>query len=863
MRTVIAMLALLFCSVAAAKEVSFTARPTAVKAGDTIKISFRVSAPTDVAVYVENSKGEVVRHLAAGVLGRSPPAPLKPNSLEQSVAWDGKDDRGKSATAGPFKVRVGLTLQPRFDRVIGFNPAAISSVRAIAVGPKGEVFVFFCFARLHPADNSMACSVFSREGKYLRTIMPYPANLPDEKLKGLKRIELEHGVKVPFLYQGETRSLVPGAGENENHDAVATADGRVAFVGRLEYTRYAQPGPIHLVVLNSDGSVPPDGPLKTRIFDRGVSATLAMSPDEKTLYASDVRTSKGHYGVPVNVVYRFGWQDAEAQPFLGGKRSAGDAAHRGSPRTADTGISDHRSQACTEVSKSALNDPKGICTDREGNLFIADKGNNRIAVFKPDGSFLGELKTTRPERVSVHRKTGVVYVLGGGNINEVLKFRSWRDEQPAARTTIPSFKHDGYRVSMAMDDSADPAVLWIGGHAGYYAHYDLLRIEDRGEAFGQAVDITRLPENKGCGAGPVSDVNLDRRREIVYVDRGPRYDGRTGKCDDVTVPIPRMSYKEGAVIACGLDDYIYLHSSGRQLGVYRFDREIKPAPFTGSDSNYIHNPGTLRIRSRGLTADPQGNVFVLWQKPKDQQSPGDAPDANALALYGPDGKARNLKLIDAEIRSLNSVRVDYQGNIYLLLGLRPGKDALPPGLKGKVPEGAKDPDAVLGVNYYPYIYGSIAKFGPEGGLIRQGCGGVECNYNVGLITEVKGAQWIVPGASNVPSWRTGKPYIKPDICLCESPRMDVDGFGRSFFPDAGRFRVGVLDTGGNPICTFGTYGNQDSAGPGSLVPVPEIPFCWVQAVAVGDEAAYVGDRLNRRVVRVKLSYAAEAACDIQ
>ena len=40
------------------------------------------------------------------------------------------------------------------------------------------------------------------------------------------------------------------------------------------------------------------------------------------------------------------------------------------------------------------------------------------------------------------------------------------------------------------------------------------------------------------------------------------------------------------------------------------------------------------------------------------------------------------------------------------------------------------------------------------------------------------------------------------------------------------------------------------------MPVPEIPLCWVQAVAVGDEAAYVGDRLNRRVVRVKLGYAA-------
>ena len=66
----------------------------------------------------------------------------------------------------------------------------------------------------------------------------------------------------------------------------------------------------------------------------------------------------------------------------------------------------------------------------------------------------------------------------------------------------------------------------------------------------------------------------------------------------------------------------------------------------------------------------------------------------------------------------------------------------------------------------------------------------------------------------------------------------------------------MLETNGNEVCTFGSYGNQDSAGPGSLVPAPEIPLCWVQAIAVGDEAAYVGDRLNQRVARVKLGYSA-------
>ena len=116
---------------------------------------------------------------------------------------------------------------------------------------------------------------------------------------------------------------------------------------------------------------------------------------------------------------------------------------------------------------------------------------------------------------------------------------------------------------------------------------------------------------------------------------------------------------------------------------------------------------------------------------------------------------------------------------------------------------------------------------------------------------MKGAKWIFPGASNVPSWRTKG---TPDICLCESSRFDVDGFGRSFFPDAGLFRVGMIDTNGNEIGWFGSYGNPDASA-------PEI-FWWPHAVAVGDDAVFVADRLNRRVARLKLGHQAEAVCPV-
>lgn len=812
----------------------FTSKPVVTKTANGAKIDFAVSQETDVAVYIENNAGKVVRHLVAGQLGKNPPAPLKAGSLQQSLEWDGKNDLGQPAGNGPFKVRVGLGLKPVFDKMIGFNAAAITSVRSLAVNTKGDVFVFYCFSGLHPGDASMGCSVFDRNGNYLRTIMPYPANLPEDKLKGIKRIELENGSKVPFLYQGETRSLIPGAGDNQVHNAIATKDGKIAFVGRLEYERYDQPGPLHLVVLNDDGSIPDNGPLQALIFNRGLSATLALSPDEKTIYASDVRMPGGAYGKPQNLIYKFTWDDKEAQVLI-----AADAKD-----------------------DAKLDDPKGICTDKDGNLIIADKGNSRIARFKPDGTFIDAIKFEKPERVSINSKTGAIYVLSGANLNLVSKLKSWQDPQVVAKQEIPFFKNPGYRVCMAMDDQSANPVLWFGTHASRWAKYTLLRIEDRGDSFGEAVDIANLPQNQVAGGDPIADLSVDRENEGVYVNHGPRYNARTGKVEPFSIDIPKTAGGSGATMVFGLDGHVYA-----QIGkdvfpgvnrIYKFDCAGKPVPYTNIKDNYIERVGLMRLRARGLTADSNGKLYVILQKTEEDKVEGDHKDASLLAVIGPDGKLINNKLIDSEIRSLNSVRVDYQGNVYLLLGLRAGQDKIPVGLKGKIPETDTDPDAVLGKNYYPLMYGSIAKFGPEGGQIRTGIGGVVCNYNYNFTTEVKGAQWLVSEASNVPSWRTGTKSLRPDICLCESPRFDVDGFGRSFYPDALRFRVGVLDTAGNTICTFGSYGNQDSYGTNSPVPTPEIPLAWVQAVAVSDEAAYVGDRLNKRVVRVKLGYTTEA-----
>jgi hypothetical protein len=155
---------------------AFTAKPTAARDGGKVKISFAVDRETDVAVFIEDGAGKIVRHLVAGVLGQKAPEPLKPG-LAQSVDWDGNDDDGKPAGGGPFKVRVGLGLQASWGGTVfsqKTGPNHIGDILGMAAGRDGRIYVMDeRSAWLYwPA---YAVHVFRRDGSYEKTIKPFPS----------------------------------------------------------------------------------------------------------------------------------------------------------------------------------------------------------------------------------------------------------------------------------------------------------------------------------------------------------------------------------------------------------------------------------------------------------------------------------------------------------------------------------------------------------------------------------------------------------------------------------------------------------------------------------------------------------------
>jgi HEAT repeat protein len=195
-----------------------------------------------------------------------------------------------------------------------------------------------------------------------------------------------------------------------------------------------------------------------------------------------------------------------------------------------------------------------------------------------------------------------------------------------------------------------------------------------------------------------------------------------------------------------------------------------------------------------------------------------------------------------------------------------------------VPRGHKPPPGFENDPGYRTCTGSIVKFEAEGGAV--------INLNPknpkppedrdGIILERRAVRG--PGLTYGGATRAGLAFAENalavypglgclgggygDGCPCRQPMFTVDGWGRIFYPSAFTCSVRVVDNSGNEILSFGQYGNADSGGPGSRIPVPPVPLAWPEAVSASYKAIYVSDPGNWRVVRMLKKYGAEASAPV-
>lgn len=483
-----------------------------------------------------------------------------------------------------------------------------------------------------------------------------------------------------------------------------------------------------------------------------------------------------------------------------------------------------------------------MALDGKGNLLVSDPANNRVVVISEQtGKQVGAFAVQDPDCVGADPKSGAVYVtrrLDKGR-GELVRFKGWKEPTATARVELGRNSNPQMAWLMAVDSGGERPIVWLGSYSS-----GLLRVEDPGPDATAFATPQRIGSNR-LAAADFNDISVDRLHNEVYFRLTKfgywRFSEASGKLE-------RYNFKThgsfSQQLVPGFDEAIYVHGYPRWLG--RFDRDGKPTPGAGAESHIRFAVTDMYVNiGHQLAAAWDGSVCALINA-----DPKRPRFRRTLGWYGPDGTITRWGPLWQVSEVAVGPKFDPQGNIYIAEQVRP---------KGWV-----SPD---GLEQSAYLYGSIVKFSPKGGRIEfkeqlypegvkpalaPDLAAVDADYifrfdhDKLLPVKVTGAEWIAPGVS----------HIEHASCTCESIRFDVDGYGRVFYPDLCRFRVGVLDTNGNAIAQFGGYGNADSKG-------PDIALAWLVGVGVTDDYAYMGDVLNRRLVRAKLTYQAEASCQIK
>ncbi len=745
-------------------------KPPALAAGPEVKassaaaeIAFEANTRTDVAVWIEDGKGERVRHLAAGMLGPNAPAPLKKNTLKQSVSWDYKDDFGRKVPAGSYKARVGVGSKAALDKEIGRNESP-NQINAIAADDKGFVYSYEGIR-----DQWSRIMKYDRNGKFVSMLLPPPADVPVEKLKGLNIIDYGPDGQVRFGGR-ELAETLPSIEQPFPQSLLINSKGQLIFAGS-EY----QGGPGRFYKINADGSLPEDfvGPylkdINWLIWYNAWAKRFhfALDPlDENIIYLSGLKeqhrldNSGSESNLELdektpgrltfyNAICRVRWgQDAPLETFIG-KRNVSGAAASDKP--------------------GEFNDPQGIAFDKDNNLWVCDRRNNRIQIFNHDGKFLRQIAHAGPYEVRISKKTGEAYVLGASSTNFIrhakgadkptthlkavilTKYAAGANPKVLAQTRLLGMERKkgyydsvdldawgfwNYWWTMALDESGDKPCLWVvwgagdinPGHGiGSDSAKSLARVRDLGDKFGEPEVLIgkEAPQPRyRIAAGWESDI-ICAGHEWYDANSGRYLGTRKGGKEVAATRDGRWVIREG---------YDFEH-----MAVY--PESWARDPSVQALTNWPLVPGSLtRAGERGFYVAPNSDVYVMryyeWFMATANRGGIEGPDQHATVdRYTIDGKLVGQRVVYELSGGACSPVADIKGNIYVCdnLGRKLGQfyeEDIAPNLPSWAPdykisaaewESLRNGKTVF-AGYRKFVQnplirqvGAVYKFGPKGG----------------------------------------------------------------------------------------------------------------------------------------------------
>ncbi|MCX7806747.1 MAG: hypothetical protein N3A38_16405, partial [Planctomycetota bacterium] len=515
-------------------------------------------------------------------------------------------------------------------------------------------------------------------------------------------------------------------------------------------------------------------------------AAIALSPDGKYAYVTGLAGKAWWPGPAHHVVYRFDLtvppempKGEIAEPFLGEYGVAGsDEKH--------------------------FKDPSGVSVDAAGNLYVADRGNDRIAVFSPSGKFVRSIPVKAPYQAEVHGRTGDIYVVcSEGKRFRLAKLAKAEDFKQTA--SIELIAADRTTPIAALDSSAErPAVWYVSGPR------EIRKLEDIGGAFKDLGEVIAARAGEGYPSMTFQALEVHYSGAKLHL-HGPKGFGYL--CDATTGEV--FWNEDRRVYMRGMDGRLYSYDYLANKGtlIRRYGPDLKPLPFEKSEA--LSTTRSSPVPYLGYTVDRRGNVYVVTH---DYESPH-----AVIRQYGPDGTLKNPKFFELPLPAMSSwavatVWTDLDGSFYIACSLKETSATIPPEFRGRLPveTGAK-PRARLS---YEHLYGAVVKFGPNGGRVipigpdEKTPMSVGINYGGIPYCKAEGVEWSRVGIS--PLAYRNRDHIR---CTCEHASFGMDLHGRLYVPDAFRQRVEVLDKNGNLLFTLDSQKQFASApilAPGRL-----------------------------------------------
>jgi hypothetical protein len=606
--------------------------------------------------------------------------------------------------------------------------------------------------------------------------------------------------------------------------------------------------------------------------------SLAVSGDGKWLYMTGYFYNKSWWASGLNGVMKYNLQTKEAPKIF-----VGEMTNKNNPNKPES----FDLASCVAI-------------DKNNNIYVGDYGNQRIQVFKEDGTFIKNLPAEFPSYLQIDPKTQEIYVFtwaipySGTKIEQAKKLspklqilKSLNEPVVVNTFSLPVTKVvlDGLGVQATVDFWGEETKIWIADPATTASW--LSANEENAN-----IKIYRM---KGKELELVKDFHKEAKKDTKFT-RSPRhgkqrlffdYKNENLYVGELFAPTPihctSMADATEINVNSGQDKFVKLPFDAEDMAfdinglaylrtkdkIARFDpSNWKEIPFdygnefdklTTWDINKKDVVSAIPFISDfesssqlgGMSVSPNGNIAVTIFNAKQDKNRG-------LNIYP--GRS-----ISWQVRVWNNrgqiIHEDAVGGLGRLVGIN--------------------------MDSSENIYMMVAGQGKSNGNIYYHP--ISCTY-----VKTKPKTKFINTEALVPIPETNKPKRDPEIiaadfagdiwiegsewylggvgfdgkrnhCHCSSQsRPALDLYARSFLPEVDRYSILVVDSNGNEILRFGRYGNVEDGmpiikekGPSNPNSIggDEVAIMHAQMLAVqSNKRLFISDLGNARVLSVLLDY---------